>query len=335
MLFLHVRSPSPSLALVASARLRSRRLGSPAKTNSPMPAALLRAPPRAPSFAHHRHSRPCVATRANRSLFDEILDGLEGGRKLRRWYGSDSSVGSSSSAARDDGGEFSQTSTSESSIEDVDVELDLPRRTVLVLDADGVVGEAVAARLVLAKVPVACQVANTSKGEQRFGPYCTFVSDEISIGAALNGARAVIASEEASDELFAACARRGVAHVVLASSTTKANEKLSMLFANKGERARKDRQRERRAAQSGLAVTVARAATLRRAPGGAREIILTKPDADSRDGTISVEDFAEVIARALTRPPKKGQTVCFDAREGELSSRSRDWKALFDVVAID
>ena len=248
---------------------------------------------------------------------------LEGGRKLRRWYGSDSSVGDGT-RVDDDPVDDGLDGTSEE--DERDVELDTPKTAVLVTDAVGGVGEAVVMRLVLAKATVVASVDGDriALAETRFGPYVNVASNEWSAGARLNGVRAVVCAGALEDDLLDACVRRGVKHLVLVSSAKSAS---GGLFADADARVRGDRGREARAAASGLAVTVVRPCAVRREPGGAREIVLGQ--GDDMSGDVSVEDLAETCARALTRPPSPGRTLAFEVRNGAPSSSAPNWKAMF------
>ena len=297
--------------------------------------------PRATSAIYARASssraRPssrgaCVARAEKQSFIDGVIDMLEGGRKLRRWYGSDSSVGRAGTRVDDDPVDGDLGGTSEE--DERDVELDTPKTAVLVTDAvggAGGVGEAVVMRLVLAKATVVASVDEDrfALAETRFGPYVNVASNEWSAGARLNGVRAVVVAGALEDDLLDACVRRGVKHLVLVSSAKSAS---GGLFADADARVRGDRGREARAAASGLAVTVVRPCAVRREPGGAREIVLGQ--GDDMSGDVSVEDLAETCARALTRPPNPGRTLAFEVRNDAPSSSAPNWKAMFASLKI-
>ena len=283
--------------------------------------------PRASSSRARASSRrACVARAEKQSFIDGVIDMLEGGRKLRRWYGSDSSVGAST---RVDDDPVDLDGTLEE--DERDVELDTPKTAVLVTNAVGGVGEAVVMRLVLAKATVVASVDGDriALAETRFGPYVNVASNEWSAGARLNGVRSVVCAGALEDDLLDACVRRGVKHLVLVSSAKSAS---GGLFADADARVRGDRGREARAAASGLAVTVVRPCAVRREPGGAREIVLGQ--GDDMSGDVSVEDLAETCARALTRPPSPGRTLAFEVRNGAPSSSAPNWKAMFASLKI-
>jgi hypothetical protein len=268
------------------------------------------------------------------SLFNQVIDMLEGGKKLRRWYGSDSSVGDGS--AERSGGEASDAPSGygaedadmDAEEETEDVELDLPRTRVAVTSADSTLGESIVMQLILAKVPVVAICEDNESAERTFGPYATFASDGWSPGARLNGVRSVVVTEECERDFIDACVRRGVKHIVLVSSAKSSS---SGMFANGGEKIRRDRGREAMARASGLALTVIRPCDVAREPGGSKSIEFAQ--GDSISGQISMEDLAQVCARALTRPPKPGQTLEFEVRNAGAGS-DRDWKALFAPLVV-
>ena len=63
--------------------------------------------------------RNCVARAEKQSFIDGVIDMLEGGRKLRRWYGSDSSVGDGT-RVDDDPWEISAINSLEVTLRDTD-----------------------------------------------------------------------------------------------------------------------------------------------------------------------------------------------------------------------
>lgn len=114
-------------------------------------------------------------------LFDEMLDVMEGGPKLRKWYGQDSSVGDpkAEKPEYDGGDDASKSSGGSGGGGGVDTEEDLkawdkqPRRATLVTDADTRLGEAVVMQLIVAKQPVTALGITPEIAEARYGPYVT------------------------------------------------------------------------------------------------------------------------------------------------------------------
>jgi len=329
-----VTSPTP--------HSQTRREQTHTKKNTMLCATSVTARPRNPTVARRRRpvassGRTGVKTRARKnqqSLFNQVIDMLEGGKKLRRWYGSDSSVGDGSAERAENGSEnapsgYGSDEAGEDGEEETeDVELELPRTRVAVTSADSTLGESIVMQLILAKVPVVAVCEDNESAERRFGPYATFASDGWSPGARLNGVRSVVVTEECERDFIDACVRRGVKHIVLVSSAKSAS---SGMFASAGEKIRRDRGREATARASGLALTVIRPCDVAREPGGSKSIEFAQ--GDSISGQISMEDLAQVCARALTRPPKPGQTLEFEVRNAGVGS-DRDWKALFAPLIV-
>lgn len=110
-------------------------------------------------------------------LFDEMLDVMEGGPKLRKWYGQDSSVGDpDAERAAYDGGD-DDAEVPQVAVVDREEELRAwdkqPRRTTLVTGADTQLGEAVIMQLIVAKQPVTALGITPEVAESRYGPYVT------------------------------------------------------------------------------------------------------------------------------------------------------------------
>ena len=94
---------------------------------------------------------------------------MEGGPKLRRWYGSDSSVGDGTGASGDENGDET-AAYGDADEDDDDVELNLPKTSILVTNADGALGESIVVQLILAKASVvaACEAEQIDGAETRF-----------------------------------------------------------------------------------------------------------------------------------------------------------------------
>jgi nucleoside-diphosphate-sugar epimerase len=260
-----------------------------------------------------------------------MLDVMEGGPKLRRWYGSDSSVGDGTGASGDENGdETAAYGDADADEDDDDVELNLPKTSILVTNADGALGESIVVQLILAKASVvaACEAEQIVGAETRFGPYVNVVSNSMSAGARLNGVRAMVVTDALEEDLLAACVRRGVKHVVLVSSAKSAG---GGLFPSANEKARRDKTREELAKRSGVALTIIRPCSVKSSPSQGREIRFGQ--GDTLTGEVSMEDLAEVCARALTRPPKPGESLEFEVSNGAAAAE-RDWKALFAPLVI-
>eukprot|EP01025_Chloroclados_australasicus_P013273 TRINITY_DN16276_c1_g3_i1.p3 TRINITY_DN16276_c1_g3~~TRINITY_DN16276_c1_g3_i1.p3 ORF type:complete len:154 (+),score=16.59 TRINITY_DN16276_c1_g3_i1:139-600(+) len=124
----------------------------------------------------HRRPRNVLA---RNGLGDDLLDYIQAGPKLRKWYGETDKMllpkdGKPSPTGDDD-------------------DYEGPRDAVLVTDANSPMGELIVLQLVLARVKIKVLVKDVAKAKQEFGPYVDPVAGDVNSGAALKkagGARA-------------------------------------------------------------------------------------------------------------------------------------------------
>ena len=300
--------------------------------------------------ARHSRGRSLTRVHAKKGFFDEMLDVMEGGPKLRKWYGQDSSVGAPGAERPDPppGGtrDVADDTPAPSRQEVVKTWDKQPRRATLVTDVDTALGEAIVVQLIVAKQPVVATGLSADAAAARFGPYVTAadasdLADEQETAYLLRkGVRAVICCGEPG-ALPAAAARDGkVKHVVVVGSCGKAGV-LDAVFGGEDAR-RKDPKRadafvkafEREGGGGGgggvPALTVVRPGAVRPGLGGKAVAFSQKNDGAIDGGAINLEDAAECVVRCLGAPPKKG-VLTFDAVETKGERRS--WKALFGELA--
>ena len=296
-----------------------------------------------------------LRTRASKSLFEKIadeatkmLDVMEGGPKLRKWYGEDSSVGKDGEAMKkrerekkeeneeafrndEEKNEAYQASvngvasTSESS----------PKRAIYVLDSGSKLGDAVVMQLVLAKLDVKVACENVEAESARYGPYVDVadLGNAEALRRSLAGVRSVIVPAGKFDESFAkSCKESGVKHIVLLS-TAKASKGnvLSMLLEDEGTRARKDDKREQLAKSLDIPLTIIRPVNVVDEPTRGKMMTFSKEEG-RLSGTISIEDVAVCAVRALAQPPKKGGGVfAFEIATSNETGKT-DWKGQFAML---
>lgn len=298
------------------------------------------------SARHEKRSRSLVLVRAKKGFFDEMLDVMEGGPKLRKWYGQDSSVGAPGAERPDPppgGGDAKRGAddTPEPSRQEVLKAWDKqPRRATLVTDVDTALGEAIVVQLIVAKQPVVATGLPADVCASRFGPYVTAadaadLKDESETAYLLRkGVRAVICCGEPG-ALPAAAAKDGkVKHVVVVGSCGKAGVFDAVFGGEDGKR--KDPKRaeafvkafEACGGAEVPALTVVRPGTVR--PGLGGKAVAFSQGGGGDGGAINLEDAAECVVRCLGAPPKKG-VLTFDAVE--TSGQRRSWKALFGELA--
>ncbi|XP_066378803.1 uncharacterized protein [Miscanthus floridulus] len=159
-----------------------------------------------------RRRRPALlaVVRAKRkdeaSFTDRILDYIEGGPKLRRWYGAPDLL------PKDGGAEDEE--------DESQVDIEEPRDAVLVTNGDSEVGQMVILALILKRARTKALVKDKRTTEEAFGTYVECMvgdmEDKSFTKKALSGVRAVICP--ADDGFFSELTDlKGVQHIVLLS----------------------------------------------------------------------------------------------------------------------
>ncbi len=279
---------------------------------------------RAPAAPSPR--RRCAPLRAKQSLGDALLDVMEGGPKLRRWYGA------AEKAPRDAGDNKPEAAPEEE--EDEPGEGD----AVLVSDADSPAGEAVVFALILASARVRLLCRDAAAAAMRFGEYAKpiqgDVADAAAVKRALRGTAAVVVTG-ALGGVPAAAAAAGAKHLVLLSAAPGALPGgLAALLRGAEDAARCGPQREQAARGAGVPLTVVRAGAFRDAPGGTDALALSA--AGGLTGGLSREDAAAVcVAAALGTPPRLARVfeVCAGAGDVTLPPSGGNAAAWSDAIA--
>ena len=145
-----------------------------------------------------------------------MLDVMEGGPKLRKWYGEDSSVGKDGEVKRErEEKEESlrkeeremqmKMDSEESAYGNEKEEMSSPKRAIYVLDSGSKLGDAVVMQLVLAKLDVKVACENVEAESARYGPYVDVadLGDAKALRRSLAGVRSVIVPAGKFDESFA------------------------------------------------------------------------------------------------------------------------------------
>ena len=291
--------------------------------------------------ARHLRRRSLSRVGAKKGFFDDMLDVMEGGPKLRKWYGQDSSVGAPGTERPDPppGGGDADDTPAPSRQEVLEAWDKQPRRSTLVTDVDTALGEAIVVQLIVAKQPVVATGLPADVIASRFGPYVTAadssdLSDEQKTAYVLRkGVRAVICCGEPGALPAAAARDPKVKHVVLVGSCGKAGV-LDAVFGGEDAK-RKDPKRADAfvkafdGAVDAPALTVVRPGAVKPGLGG-KAVAFSQGGGDGAGGAINLEDAAECVVRCLGAPPKKGVLV-FDAVE--TLGEKRSWKALFGELA--
>lgn len=248
-----------------------------------------------------------------------MLDMLQGGPKLRRWYGEQEMLGVG-------GPKYDDEEYYGSGLEGSQPQDDSPKDTVLVLDGDSAMGEQLVLQLILARQKVRALVGDPVMARQAFGPYVDFVQGSASAmgdaAGALKGVQTLIATGKLDAECVRAAKRAGVERLLLLSSLGLETGGLSLGFLLGSEDAvLKDARREAVAASSGLPFTVVRVGAIQDVPGGSSDLSL-QSDAPPT-GKISREDVARVLSAAVSKqPPSAGVILTVGSQSSNTSGAS-------------
>lgn len=170
-----------------------------------------------------RRTRTIVVPRAEKksksggiSFGDQLLDYIEGGPKLRKWYGAPDQLPK-------DGGSKKEKTSEDPVVEEEEQE-DLVRDVVLVTDADSDTGQLVVLELILRRLRVRALVKDIKAATVGFGAYVEPVEGDVNdkevLRRVMRGVRAVICPTKvgklADKELV-----RGVEHFILLSKESR------------------------------------------------------------------------------------------------------------------
>ncbi|KAK6268243.1 hypothetical protein QUC31_012403 [Theobroma cacao] len=237
---------------------------------------------------------------------DQILDYIEGGPKLRKWYGAPELLPKDGSV--------------------VDEEEDYPedevRDAVLVTDGDSDIGQMVILSLIVKRTRVKAIVKDKRTASEAFGTYVQSISGDTSnkifVKKALRGVRAIICPNEGF--LSSVESLKGVEHIVLLSqlSIYRASSGIQALMTNNSRKlAEKD---ESVLMASGIPYTIIRAGMLQNTPGATQGFNFEEGRA--ANGNLSMEDGASICVEALEVVPQTRFT--FEVVNG--GEKVLDWK---------
>ncbi|XP_050233707.1 uncharacterized protein LOC126682164 isoform X1 [Mercurialis annua] len=270
-------------------------------------------PPYPSSLLHITKDRAVVHCSAQKkiSFVDQILDYIEGGPKLRKWYGAPQLLPKDGSTVEDEDG-FSEKGET--------------RDAILVTDGDSEIGQMVVLSLIVKRAKVKALVKDKRSAMEAFGTYVESLAGDTSsklfLNKALRGVRAVICPNEGF--LFNVGSLKGVKHVILLSqlSVYRGSSGIEAMMKNN---ARKLAERDEFAAMAlGIPCTIIRVGNLLNIPGGTQGFNFEKGCAEK--GTLSKEDAAFICVQALERVPP--ENFIFEVVNGE--EKVSDWKECLD-----
>jgi len=283
----------------------------------------------------------------------ELLDFLEAGPKMRKWYG-----------APEKGTDVLDLSlkkeiapnTDDLSVRAAESGSSTERDTVLVLDASGKLGEEVVLQLILKRTKVKALVGDREQACCAFGEYVSCVEssldDRSSVRRLLEGVKSVVVTGsmgyDGGQRFMEACLASGVGQVVLMSSYAQSDGLLGKIFADREQIRLEDLEREKVVKESGVAFTIIRAGDLKDSSPGlqakrALEVCRDDKGPGGRvEGMLSRTDFACATVASLDFEPRN-LTVELSERVMEDSSVSgtsgsflvelnseEDWNLVFE-----
>ncbi|KAG0550744.1 hypothetical protein BDA96_01G364200 [Sorghum bicolor] len=219
-----------------------------------------------------RRRRPALlaVVRAKRkdeaSFADRILDYIEGGPKLRRWYGAPDLLPKDGDGGAEDEEDESQ-------------DIEEPRDAVLVTNGDSEIGQMVILALILKRARTKALVKDKRTTEEAFG---TYVEDGF--------------FSEPTD-------LKGVQHIVLLSQLAVYRNSGGLQAIMNGKLKKLAERDEEVVLASGIPCTIIRTGSLQSTPGGERGFDFTEGIATK--GRISKEDAATICVEALDSIPRK------------------------------
>ncbi|KAI8544671.1 hypothetical protein RHMOL_Rhmol08G0313600 [Rhododendron molle] len=265
------------------------------------------------TFNFRKRSLTCFSSKNKPSFVDQILDYIEGGPKLRKWYGAPDRLPKDGSVLEEDD-KFS--------------EKDEVRDAVLVTDGDNDIGQMIILSLIVKRTRVKALVKDKRSAVEAFGSYVEPMAGDTNDRSfqkkALRGVRAIICPNEGF--LSQVESLKGVEHVIVLSqlSVYRGTGGIQAIMNSKARKLAE--QDESIVMASGIPYTVIRAGSLQNTPGGKQGFSFKQ--GSTAQGRLSKEDAAFICMEALDAVPKRG--LVFEVVNGE--EKVSDWKECFAML---
>ncbi|KAL9460798.1 hypothetical protein AB3S75_003910 [Citrus x aurantiifolia] len=245
------------------------------------------------------------------SFVDQILDYIEGGPKLRKWYGAPDLLPKDGSNEED--GEKEDEFPEEA------------RDAVLVTDGDSEIGQMVILSLIVKQTRIKALVKDKRNAMESFGTYVEPMAGDASskkfLKTALRGVRSIICPSEGF--ISNAGSLKGVQHIILFSQLSVYRGSGGIQALMKGNARKLAEQDESTLMASGIPYTIIRTGVLQNTPGGKQGFQFEEGCA--ANGSLSKEDAAFICVEALDSIPQTG--LIFEVVNGE--EKVSDWKKCF------
>ncbi|XP_024531446.1 uncharacterized protein At5g02240 [Selaginella moellendorffii] len=258
------------------------------------------------------------------SFGDKLLDYIEGGPKMRKWYGAPDVQST----------KFAEEKKEDDNQDEEEEEEGGVRDAVLVTDADSETGQLVVLSLIVQRCRVRVLVRDVKLATNAFGSYVEpivgTVNDRGSLIKACKEVRAIICPKKLgalaeNDKKML----KGVEHIVYVSelaSSRAARGLQSLLRSGSAQDALRD---EAALAKLGVPYTILRPAMLRDEPGGVRGFKVRRvdqvEDSSGIEGMMSREDAALLCVKALDARPQQALVL----EIANIDAQARDVEAVF------
>ncbi|KAI3931600.1 hypothetical protein MKW92_011202 [Papaver armeniacum] len=257
----------------------------------------------------------CYASKKRNGFMDQILDYIEGGPKLRKWYGAEK--------LPKDGGDV------EDGEDDDTQEVEQVRDAVLVTDGDSEIGQMVILSLIVARARVKAIVKNKRAAIEAFGTYVESIAGDVNdppfLKKTLKGVRSIICP---SSEIFVPDTKslEGVEHIVLLSQLAvyRGSDGIQALIQSNAKKLAEKNESMVMNSSNKIPYTIIRSGLLQDTQGGQQGFNFKEGSA--AQGKLSKEDAAFICVEALNAVPKRGLVV--EVANGEETVS--DWKELFN-----
>lgn len=267
-----------------------------------------------------------VTSKAKRNLADDLLDVIEGGPKLRKWYGA---------APLDEDGDGYDDYDNQV-FEDDEIEEDT-RDCILVTDAESEMGQMLVLQLIIARQRVRVLVKDAEGAKIGFGPYVEVSEGDTSnvqgLAEAMKGAVKTIICPGKVGEIPEVAPQRGIQHVVMLSSAG-INEEAGSGFLGFGgptaeEQLWRSKKREARLARGKTPYTIVRLGRVQNSPGGKQQLMFAQDK--TLKGNIAREDAASVCIKAAGVKPNRGRV--FQVVGGQEGGKVQDIGAILQGLS--
>ncbi|KAI3789848.1 hypothetical protein L2E82_02652 [Cichorium intybus] len=258
-----------------------------------------------------KHSVVCFSSKKGKpGFFDVILDYIEGGPKLRKWYGA--------ADLNTEDGSISEEADESSEEDEI-------RDAVLVTDGDNEIGQTIILSLIIKRIRVKALVKDKRAAIESFGTYVESITgdpkDSSFLKKSLRGVRTIICPNEGF--LSKVESLKGVQHVVILSQLSVyrgSSGVQAIMNSNARKLAEED---ESALVASGVPYTIIRTGLLTNDRGGKTGFSFEK--GCTVNGSLSKEDAAYVCIEALDVVPERG--LEFEVVNGE--EKVLNWKDQF------